>query len=232
MKVRLLHPDSDFGLEPRLPWRLSALTNEDLELNRLYDAMAAGDNFLLDTAKKVVPLSVTDPDVIVYRQQVLTDCLANRTAVQQMYDIASAVDGIELRRKVFLGGLNSRDPDLILRRSVRILELLTTTLKQLSSLSDEYAGQFRSAGFRQLCEMLTEQLSDDYLARVDDYLSEFHLPRGVLLSARLGVGNKGERHVLHQAPRRTWWARLSESQNAGYGFAVDVNDLDGAQALS
>jgi len=97
VKVRLLHPDTDLGLEPRLPWQLSALTNDDLELSRLYDAMAAGDAFLLDTAKRVLPLSVTDPEVIIYRQQVLADCLTNRTVVQQMYDIASEVDGVELR---------------------------------------------------------------------------------------------------------------------------------------
>lgn len=232
MKVRLLHPDGDVGLEPKLPWQLSALTNDDLELARLYDAMAAGDAFLLDTAKKVVPLCETDPDVIIYRQQVLADCLANRAVVQQIYDIVSAVDGVELRRKVFLGGLNSRDPDLILRRSVRILEVLTTTLRQLSSLSCEHAGRFRSAGFRQLFAMLTEQLSGHYLAEVDEYLSELHLPRGVLLSARLGVGNKGDRHVLHQPPRRSLWARLSGDQGDGCGFVVDDDDLAGAQALS
>ena len=173
----------------------------------------------------------------IYRQQVLADCLANRAAVQQMYNIASAVDGIELRRKVFLGGLNSRDPDLILRRSVRILELLTTTLRRLSNLSDEHAGRFSSTGFRQLFAMLTEQLSDHYLAQVDEYLGEFHLPRGVLLSAQLGDGNKGDRHVLHQPPRRSLWARLSGSRadnsaGAGRGFVIDDSDLAGAQALS
>lgn len=232
MKVRLLHPDGDLSLEPRLPWRLSALTNDDLELSRLYDAMAAGDAFLLDTAKMVVPLTVGDPDVIIYRQQVLADCLANRTVVQQIYDIVSEVDGVELRRKVFLGGLSSRDPDLILRRSVRILELLTATLRQLSSLSDRYADQFRSSGFRQLFAMFAEQLSDDYLAQIDEYLNEFHLPRGVLVSAQLGIGNKGDRHVLHQPPRRTLWARLSGNQNDRRGFVVDNDDLSGAQALS
>jgi hypothetical protein len=232
VKVRLLHPDTDLGLEPRLPWQLSALTNDDLELSRLYDAMAAGDAFLLDTAKRVLPLSVTDPEVIIYRQQVLADCLTNRTVVQQMYDIASEVDGVELRRKVFLGGLGSRDPDLILRRSVRILELFSTTLRQLSSLSYEYSDRFCSAGFRQLFKTLSEQLSGHYLAQVDEYLREFHLPRGVLLSARLGVGNKVDRHVLHQPPRRSLWARLSGSSNEGCGFVVDDGDLAGAQALS
>ncbi|MDT5175209.1 MAG: hypothetical protein QOG37_2460, partial [Mycobacterium sp.] len=208
MKVRLLHPERDVDLTAQLPWQMSAFIEDDLELRRLYEAMAAGDNYLLDIARKVVPLTVTDPDVIVYRQHVLADCLANRTVVQQMYDIAAAVDGVELRHKVFLGGLGSRDPGLILRRSVRILKLLTATLRQLRGLSDQYAGQFRSTGFRQLSAMLAEQLSDDYLARVDEYLSEFQLPRGVLLSARLGLGNNGESHVLHQPPRRRWWAMM------------------------
>ncbi|MGA7051703.1 MAG: DNA mismatch repair protein [Mycobacterium sp.] len=232
MKVRLLHPRSDLDLEPRLPWQQSALINDDLELGRLYNAMAAGDAFLLDTAKKLIPITVVDPDVIIYRQEVLADCLANRTVVRQIYDAASAVDGVELRHKVFLGGLNSRDPELILRRSVRVLELLTSTLRQLRSLSDEYAGRFRSTGFRQLFAMLAEQLSDDYVARVNEYLSELQLPRGVLLSAQLGLGNKGERHLLHQPPRRSFWAKLSGNQSDGCGFVVDDADLDGAQALS
>jgi hypothetical protein len=159
MKVRLLHPERDLDLEPRLPWQLRDLIDDDLELPRLYKAMAAEDEFLLDTAKKVVPLTVIDPDVIVYRQHVLADCLANCAVVRKMYDVA--VDGVEVRRKVFLGGLMSRDPQAILRRSVRILELLTGNLKQLRSLCDQHAGQFRSTGFRQLLTMIGEQVSDD-----------------------------------------------------------------------
>jgi MutS domain V len=232
MKIRLLHPERDVDLTPRLPWQMNAFIEDDLELARLYEAMADGDNYLLDIAKKVLPLTVTDPEVIIYRQNVLADCLANRTVVQQMYDIAAAVDGVELRHKVFLGGLGSRDPGLILRRSVRILKLLTATLRQLRVLSDRYAGQFRSTGFRQLSAMLAEQLSDDYLTGVDEYLNEFQLPRGVLLSARLGLGNNGERHVLHQPPRRRWWAKMTGNSNDGYGFVVDAEDLAGAQALS
>lgn len=232
MKVRLLHPERDLDLEPRLPSQLSVLIDEDLEMGRLYDAMAAGDDFLLDTVKKVIPLAVTDPDVIVYRQQVLADCLVNRAVVQQMYDVATAVDGVELRRKVFLGGLGSRNSELILRRSVRILELLIKSLKQLRGLTDEYAGQFGSTGLRQLSAILAEELSDDYLDRVDRYLRELHLSRGVLLSARIGLGNKGEDHVLHQPSRRSRWAGLTGNHNEARGFVVDDGDLDAAQALT
>jgi hypothetical protein len=235
LKVCLLHPERDIALEPQLPWQISALANDDLELDRLYQAMAAGDTFLLEIARKVVPLPVTDLDIIAYRQQVLADCLANRTVVQQMYDIAVAVDGVELRRKVFLGGLMSRNPTLILRRSVRVLELLSDSLRELRSLSDQYAGQFRSAGFRKLLATISKQLPDDYLARVDEYLGELQLARGVLLSAQLGPGNEGENYVLHQPPRSSWWGRLTGAHgnhSDGYGFVVDESDLAGAQALS
>jgi hypothetical protein len=230
MKVRLLHPERDPELRPVLPWQLQDMIDEDLELRRVYQAMARGDEFLLETAKRVVPLGVVDPDVIVYRQQVLADCLANRSVVQQMYDVA--VDGAEVRRKVFLGGLMSRNPESILRRSVRILELLTENLKQIRGLCDQHGGQFRSAGFRQLVAMIVEQLSDDYLRRLDEHLRELQLPRGVLLSAQLGVGNKGERYTLHQAPRRSWWERLTGNHSDAYGFIVDDRDDAGAQALA
>lgn len=232
MRVRLLHPERDLDPEPRLPWQLRALIDDDLEMGRLYDAMAAGDTFLLDTAKKVIPLAPTDPDVILYRQQVLADCMVNRAVVQQIYDVTVGVDGLELRRKVFLGGLGSRNPELILRRSVRVLELLIKSLRQLRTLFDRHAGEFRSAGLQRLSAMHAEQLSDNYLGQVDEYLSELNLPRGVLLSARIGPGNQGEGLVLHQAPRRGWRAGLTGIRNDTRGFVIDGDDLAGAEALS
>lgn len=232
MKVCLLHPENDLDLKPQLPSQITDLTNDDLELDRLYVAMAAGDPFLLETAKRVVPLIVSDPDIIVYRQRVLADCLTNRTVVHRIYQMTSEVEGLALRHKVFLGGLKSRDPQLILRRSVRILELLTTTIRQLRGMANEYADQFRSAGFRQFFAMLTQQLSDEYLSHVDEYLGELQLPRGLLLSAELGLGNKGDRHMLHLPPRRGWWAKLAGNPTDSREFSIDPEDLAGEQALT
>jgi len=230
MKVRLLHPGRDIDLEPRLPWQLQDLVDQDLELLRLYRAMAAGDEFLLETAKKVVPLSVIDPDIIVYRQQVLADCIANCAVVQQMYHVA--VDAVQVLRKVFLGGLMSRNPQSILLRSVRILELLGANLRQLRGLCDAHADGFSSPGFRQLLASIREQVCDDYLAQLDADLRELHLPRGVLLSAALGAGNKGVGYLLHQATRRGWWDKLTGNHAGGCGFVVDDRDEAGAQALT
>jgi hypothetical protein len=232
MKVRLLHPEHDADLTSHLSWQIDALITDDLELNRIYDAMAGGDKFLLETAKAVLPQMITDPAVITYRQQVLADTLANHSLVQQIHAIAAGVDGIELRHKVFLGGLKSRDPAAILRRSVRIMELLTDTLRELRNLTARSADRFRSPGFQQLSAMLAHQIPDKYLTLVGDYLSEFQLPRGVLLSSQLGAGNHAEQHVLHPPPRRTWLGRLTDTPSEGYEFTVDADDVPGAEALT
>ena len=230
MKVRLLDPDSDISLEPRTPPRLADMVEDDLELRTLYKVMANGDQFLYGVANKVVPLGVTDPVVIEYRQDVLSDCMANQPVVQQMYDIA--VDAVEVRRKVFLGGLLSRDPIAIVHNSVRILGFLAENLKQLRSQCDQHAGQFRSEGFRQFLAMIDDQLCDEYFAQLDEHLAELMMPRGVLLSAQLGLGNKGRRLILHQPPRRSWWERLTGNHNGGYGFELDPRDQAGGQALN
>ncbi|CAM2785048.1 DNA mismatch repair protein [Mycobacterium intermedium] len=234
MKVRLLHPNDDVELKPQLPEELSDLVNDDLELDRLYEAMGAGDRYLREAGKKVLPLTVSDPDVIIYRQHVLGDCLANRAVVRRIYAMTSEVEGIALRHKVFLGGLRSNDAQLMLRRSVRILELLLKTLRLLRRLASDHADRFRSAGFRQFFAMLTDQLSDDYLSQVDEYLSELQLPRGLLLSAQLGMGNKGEGHLLHQPTQRGrgWWAKLAANPTESREFSIDPDDMAGEQALS
>ena len=71
--------------------------------------------------------------------------------------------------------------------------------------------------------MLAQQVSDTYLSRVSDYLSEFQLPRGVLLSAQLGAGNnRRDTTFCTKPPRRTWLGRLTDTTSGGYEFTVDT----------
>ncbi len=53
MKAFLMYKDQDFDLKRELPANEQALT-QDLALNTLFDAMAHGDEFLLEVAEKVV----------------------------------------------------------------------------------------------------------------------------------------------------------------------------------
>ena len=79
MKAFLMHRDRDFDLKRPLPANEGDLCR-DLELDTLFQAMAANDELVLDVAKKAI-LVATSNDVatIKYRQDALKDCLAIQT---------------------------------------------------------------------------------------------------------------------------------------------------------
>ncbi|MGH9549575.1 MAG: hypothetical protein ACRD3W_09375, partial [Terriglobales bacterium] len=121
MRSLLMHKDRDFdpgqllsrkdkapygrrgeegiSLHELLPWNEAALT-QDLALNVLTSAMAAGDVFLFDVAKVGLLSSLTDADTILYRQRILSDCLKNAAVVRSIYQIA--VEAVETERKHYL----------------------------------------------------------------------------------------------------------------------------------
>jgi hypothetical protein len=96
MKALLMHPDQDFDLQRELPAHQAALT-QDLELSTLFVAMAGGDQFLYEVAERAVLSSLQDPETIIYRQQVLTDCLQQPAVVRELYGIA--VEAIQRERR-------------------------------------------------------------------------------------------------------------------------------------
>jgi hypothetical protein len=229
MKVLLLHSDRDLDLHAALPANEATLV-QDLELAVLFQAMAGEDEFVSGIVRRVVLGSVTDPATIGYRQQVLADCLAHEQVVRQLYDIA--LDAVRAPHKVWLGILFRDSPEHILHRSVQILELLVQNLKQLREIADQHAATFRSAGFTRFFTMIADELDDEYFASVEDHLRELGLPRGVLMSAELGTGNKGVRYTLHKPARPTWWARLTGQDREGFGFQIPARDEAGSRALA
>ncbi|MCP2239632.1 hypothetical protein PQ689_03825 [Thermoanaerobacterium thermosaccharolyticum] len=76
MKTFLLYKNRDFDMKQDLHWNEQMLV-QDLGLNAVFDAMAQGDEFLYDVAYKVILTSLNDIDEILYRQDILRDCLKN-----------------------------------------------------------------------------------------------------------------------------------------------------------
>jgi len=173
MKVFLMHRERDFDWQRKLPANEQALT-QDLGLNLLFEAMALGDRFLSDVAKTVVLSSLKDPEEIVYRQQVLGDCLKQPAIVRAIYEIA--VEAIEAEKKVWLG-LFSQSPDAILHRSLEVLQLLMGALKKLRHIADEHTGRFESEGFAVFFTMLAKELDDKYFLEIEDHLRQLRFRR-------------------------------------------------------
>jgi hypothetical protein len=226
MKAFLMHPNEDFDLRRELPPHQEALTR-DLELETLCTAMAGGDQFLYEVAKRAVLSSLKAPEAILYRQHVLADCLQQPAVVRELYGIA--VEAIQRERKVW--GVFMNSPDTILHHSIQILELFVGILRRLRTFADSYAGSFQSEGFGRLFAMLASELDDEYFLTVEAHLQELKLRRGVLVSAELGKGNKGVRYVLRRAPALSWKERLGLGSRSGYGFMIPDRDENGFKAL-
>jgi hypothetical protein len=206
-----------------------AVLTQDLELVTLWNAMAAGDEFLFEMAKRAVLSPLTDPDAIVYRERVLADCLEHPETVRQLY--ALAVEALESERKA--GGLWFRaSPDSILHRSVQVLKLHVDALKRLRQIADEQAAGFRSEGFTRFFAMVREELADDYLQAAEHHLRTLEFKRGVFESAELGQGLKGRRYMVRTPREQRWTERLPfGNRSDSYSFTIPPRDENGFRSL-
>ncbi len=228
MKAFLMHEGQDFDLQRELPRNAEALT-QDLELSTLFNAMAAGDAFLLDMVKRAVLSSLHEPDAIRYRQDILTDCLQRPAVIRDLYSLA--VEAIQGEKKIWIGSL-SRSPDLVLHRGVDVLQMLVGMLKRLRHIADEDGPQFRSEGFTRFFEMLVKELSDEYLLTVEDHLRQLRFRGGVLESAELGRGNKGTNYILRKPHKKpSWLDWISGNRPLSYTYRIPERDENGARAL-
>ena len=155
MKAHLMYKDRDFDLQGGLPPHEAALT-QDLELNTLLGAMAAGDKFLLEVARKTVLTSLAEPEAILYRQHVLADCLDRPAIVRDLYAIA--VEALQ-RDKGIWGVLHPRDPDGVLYRSVELLQRFMGLLKRLRHIADVHGRTFSPKASRNSSVWLPRSLT-------------------------------------------------------------------------
>jgi DNA mismatch repair ATPase MutS len=230
MKAFLMYTDRDFDLQQELPWNEAAIA-QDLGLNILLDAMASGDTFLLEVAKKAVLLGLNELQTITYRQNILKDCLKNSSVIREIYSLAG--EAIENRKKTWWG-VSINNPGTILSSSVELLQIFLEYLIKLRSIADEQAGQFESEGFTAFFTMIKKELDDEYLTVVQDHLKDLKFRNGVLISADLGKGNQGINYILRKPPEksRNWMNRIMGQKSPVYGFHIDPQDLGGSQALS
>ena len=229
MRVLLMHPDRDFDGEQTLPPQSDVLA-QDLELGTLWDAMAGGDDFLRDVARKASLLDMgNDAATVQHRQQVLSDAIAQPAALRALY--ALAVEAIEGRRKLWFTVFLSY-PTGILHGSVDVMAFYADRLHKLCAWAEQHDGAFASPGLTALLAMLRAEFDDAYLDRVRQHLKTLKFDGGVRISASLGEGNEGIGYVLRRPPKRSArWQRWLHRGPAQFGFRLHERDEAGARFL-
>jgi len=223
-----MHREADFDLERELPKHTDVL-EEDLEIATLLKQMAAGDEFVSEIAQRAILLPLVDPPAILFRQQVLGDCIQHPKLVRELYLLA--VEGVESpkRSNVFW----FRDsPDQLLSKSLRILETLIDVVERLRKLADEYVTAVRSEGLTRLFSTLQDELNDEYLQELRDHLRQLDLSSGTLISAELGRSNRGTNYVLRKPFARNFLERINLRRRSGYGFSIPPRDEAGMESLA
>lgn len=228
MIVRLLWPDHDF--DPKAPLAVHAETLvQDLELGTLFAAMAGTDEFLLPVVRAVLLSSLSDPETVRYRQEILTDCVNHPDVVRELYGLSLEAHRAERDAWGF-----GDSPDSILYRSRRLLEGLLPVLERLRSLVDTHRGGFHSTGFVRLFEAVQRELDREFFDIAKAHVERLEFPKGALISAKLGSGNKGIDYVLRtpHSVRRSWSQRLLARRRSPFTFELGERDDAGRRALS
>jgi DNA mismatch repair ATPase MutS len=231
MKALLMYRDRDFDTDREPPDNADDLI-DDLGLDPVFDAMAAGDDYLRAIARLAILTGPDDPDTIGYRQGVLRDCLAHPDVVREIYDVAADASAGE--KKFYFGILSTRNPEYTLHRSLQVMQMFMEHLRQLRRIRDDQHDRFGSDGFTALFDTLARELSDEYFDQVDAHLKRLRFRNGVLISARLGNALAGADYILRRPldERPGWWRRIVGDRPEEYSFTVPERDEAGARALT
>lgn len=198
MNVNLLLPEGQAAPERMLNLSRDALI-DDLELGTLLENISDGDGVIEASLRRALFAPLHDPKLVEYRHEVLKDVMAHPEAVKSLYAICLEA---EKRRKAadywktnyYLTNTFTGAIDYILN--------FTKTLLSLRQLAEEYQPEFRSEGFLSLFRTLREELSDEYLNRIQNELSGIHLSDGVFLSAGLDSHLQTVDYKMHRREKK------------------------------
>ena len=150
------------------------------------------------------------PDVILYRQAILNDCLKNSSTVKRLYKLAVGVIG-DKKVSHWSAGLSHSSLSLF-SRSVETLHVFIGTLKTLMSIAALDADKFESEGFKEFFTRIKEEITSKYLLEIEEHLRELNFEDEVLIGAQLGKGNRGSNYVLCKSKeQKTWLERQAAS---------------------
>ncbi|MFS0717297.1 hypothetical protein ABC337_12955 [Arthrobacter sp. 1P04PC] len=234
MKAFLLYRTYDPAPPADLPANAPDIIG-DLALAPVIEAMARGDEFLRDVSLRTVLAGMREPDEIIYRQQVLLDCLEHPATVRKLYGLA--VEAVEAEKKIYRSIFNNY-PAAVLSRSIESLNALMVVLRELRRLAGASRGHFASPGMNRFLTMITDELNDEYFDAVDVHLRRLKFRGGVEISAGLGVANEGTGYRLRRSEAipggklqrllRQWFV----PDRSALSFQIPDRDEGGYRALS
>ncbi len=179
-------------------------------------AIGAPDLWIEETMKRIMMVPLETEKEILYRQELLKDCLKEPEFIIELYRISKEVlkrwDDLGRRTKEKITSKNNL-ANLI--TDIHILQLFVQTLGEIKALFQKYDGRLEAAGWLALRNRLDEVFSDkqqedwkrvledisffvDTLAREEESKSEMLKKPSLVMECSLGDGMKLQGFLLEE----------------------------------
>jgi len=229
MKAFLLFENEDFESVKKFPPQGQTLIH-DLALNVLFSAMAAGDDFIFKVVNEVLLSGIyNNTETIIYRQQILNDCLNHPQMIRDIYRIAN--EAILSKNKHWWA--LSSSPSSILYSSINTLRELLIYLQQLRNIADNHYVCIHSKGFTRFFAMLQQELNDEFFNKANEHLTQLEFRNGVMFSTQLGTSNRASYYQLCKlnTHKKGWLQWFRNREKKEYVFNIHPRDESGIRAL-
>lgn len=209
----------DLGLNTLFMAAAKDLEKEDGKVKLVQDA----DMFIVEAMRQVMMVPLATEEEIVYRQDILKDCLEDEALICELYGLSGKIleKWDKLGRRVGTkGGDRSCAGNLV--SEIHVLQLFADSLGELKGILDSHAPH--SEGFTGLKRRLEEEFTADLENDIRRILSDLaffanekehrenisgrkvNMPR-IVLGCRLGEGLKPDGFALEELATQVRWRR-------------------------
>lgn len=223
MKIRLMDENGTWDSAQKLPFG-AADNQTDLELNDVFDEMAQGDAVIHAAARTAFLSPLRQTDQILYRQQVLSDCLGNSEAVRRLYSLVQAALAKQESPNLRFGEMQSVSGQF--DRCLFRLRDLISTLRSLRDFTQGQEANFCSKGFQNLFLDLNENLDNNFFEGVEELLLQLQFRDGMLTGAKLTQSGSSFGNELLCMGRK-----IASGQKSGPFYEVAQDDSRGLSDL-
>ncbi len=233
MKIYLLYKNYNL-IENKNKNENVSMLFKDLSLDILLENMSQNDAYIYEKTREIIynilTESSTSEDTIIFRQEILKDCIKNRELIYRLYNLLS--ETIDEEKNIYFG-IFGRTADSVLNRSIEVLNLFITRLIEIKNLLLENLSELKSEGLYSFTLKLKEELNDTYTNKIFNLLKELKFKKGMLIKAELGKGNKGTNYNIckFENSKGSFFLKKFTKINNFLSFSVSENDLTGIKTL-
>ncbi len=222
MKAFLLYKDKDFNWDEKEDVHQKTLI-QDMQLEVIFNKMAAGNKDIYDVVKKVMLKPLFDKEEIVYRQKIFKDCIRNRWIFEEIEKMRKSLE--EKQKESGRAGLLWDHPESKVSIGIEVLTTYMDELKMLQKIANTKAGSFKSYGFSALFERIRAELDDKFFKDVKVQLEKCQFRDGIEIGMNVAEGLKSSEHKLVEPePVVKGFMKRLFSKDKGITFKLDSPD--------